>query len=54
MGAVLFVGLSLGQISMAQVIRPLVLFLIPMVVVLLLVTYLEPITMWIPALLFGY
>jgi tripartite ATP-independent transporter DctM subunit len=53
-GAVLFVGLGIGQTTMAKVVKPMIIFIIPMVVVLLLVTYVEPITMTIPKLLFNY
>jgi tripartite ATP-independent transporter DctM subunit len=52
-GAVLFVGLSLGQTTMTKVIKPLLLFIFPMLIVLLLVTYIEPITMTFPRLLFS-
>jgi tripartite ATP-independent transporter DctM subunit len=52
-GAVLFVGLSLGQTTMDKVIKPLLLFIFPMLIVLLLVTYIEPITMTFPKLLFS-
>jgi tripartite ATP-independent transporter DctM subunit len=52
-GAVLFVGLSLGQTTMIKVIKPLLLFIFPMLIVLLLVTYIEPITMTFPRLLFS-
>jgi tripartite ATP-independent transporter DctM subunit len=53
-GAVLFVGLGIGQTTMAKVVKPMIIFIIPMVVVLLLVTYIEPITMTIPNMLFKY
>ncbi len=53
-GAVLFVGISLGQTTMARVVRPLMMFYGPMVLVLLLVTYFEPITMFVPRLLFDF
>lgn len=52
-GAVLFVGLSLGQTTMDKIIKPLLLFIFPMLMVLLLVTYIEPITMTFPRLLFS-
>ena len=52
-GAVLFVGLSIGQTSMSKVIKPLLAFMLPMIIILLLVTYLEPITMFLPNLLYG-
>lgn len=52
-GAVLFVGLGIAHMKMTQIVKPLLLFLIPMIIVLLLVTYIEPITMFIPNIIFG-
>ena len=52
-GAVLFVGLGIAHMKMTQIIKPLLLFLIPMFIVLLLITYIEPITMFIPNIIFG-
>jgi len=52
-GAVLFVGLGIAHMKMTQIIKPLRLFLIPMFIVLLLITYIEPITMFIPNIVFG-
>jgi len=52
-GTVLFVGLGIANMKMTQIIKPLLLFLIPMVIVLLLITYIEPITMFIPNIIFG-
>ena len=52
-GAVLFVGLGIANVRMTQIIKPLLLFLIPMFIVLLLITYIEPITMFIPNIIFG-
>ena len=52
-GTVLFVGLGIADISMDKIIKPLILFLIPMIVVLLLVTFLEPLSMFIPNIIFG-
>ncbi len=52
-GTVLFVGIGIAGISMTQVIRTMLIFLIPMVIVVGLITYVEPITMWIPGLLYG-
>jgi len=51
-GTVLFVGLGIANIRMDQIIKPLLLFLIPMIILLLLVTYIEPITMFLPNILF--
>ncbi|MDD3655958.1 MAG: TRAP transporter large permease [Atribacterota bacterium] len=51
-GTVLFVGLGIADIKMNDIIKPLLLFLIPMFLMLMLVTYFEPITMFVPNLLF--
>lgn len=51
-GTVLFVGLGIADVTMTQIIKPLLIFIIPMIIVLLLVTYVEPITMFIPNILF--
>ena len=52
-GTVLFVGLGIANIRMDQIIKPLILFLIPMVIVLFLVTYIEGISMFTPNIIFG-
>jgi len=52
-GTVLFVGLGIADIKMDQIIKPLILFLIPMIIVLFLVTYIEDISMFIPNIIFG-
>ncbi len=51
-GTVLFVGLGISGIKMNDIIKPLLIFLIPMFLVLMLVTYFEQITMFVPNLLF--
>ncbi|NMB16271.1 MAG: TRAP transporter large permease [Firmicutes bacterium] len=50
-GAVLFVGCAIARVPMTSIIRPLVLLLLPMVGVLLLVTYVPAISMFLPGLL---
>ncbi len=52
-GGVLFVGLSLGKTTIPKLLKPLLMFILPMVVVLLLVTYFEPTTLLLPKLLYG-
>ncbi|MBA7556183.1 hypothetical protein ES705_48882 [subsurface metagenome] len=52
-GTVLFVGMAIGNISMNKIIKPLILFIIPLIIVLLIVTYVEPIAMFIPNMIFG-
>ncbi len=47
-GTILFVGAGVAKISVSKVIRPLLPFLGAMVFVLLLITYFEDITLWLP------
>lgn len=49
-GTILFVGAGVAKISVGSVVRPLVPFLIAMVIVLMLITYIEPLVMWLPGL----
>lgn len=49
-GTILFVGAGVAKISVSKVIRPLLPFLGAMVTVLLLITYFEDITLWLPRL----
>ncbi len=49
-GTILFVGAGIAKISVSKVIRPLMPFLGAMVTVLLLITYFEDITLWLPRL----
>ncbi len=51
-GGALFVGLSLGQTTIPKLLKPLLMFILPMLVVVLLVTYVEPVTMLLPRLLY--
>lgn len=48
-GSTLFVGCAIGKISIEKMARSLWPFYLAMIFVLLLVTYAEPITMWLPA-----
>jgi tripartite ATP-independent transporter DctM subunit len=47
-GTILFVGAGVARVSVSTVIRPLMPFLGAMVAVLLLITFLEDITLWLP------
>ena len=47
-GTILFVGAGIAKISVAQVIKPLLPFLGAMIAVLLLITFIEDITLWLP------
>ena len=50
-GSVLFIGCSVAQTTLRQVIRPLLPFFAAMVIVLLLVTYVPALSLWLPSLL---
>lgn len=47
-GSCLFVGCSVSKVSIEEVIRPLIPFFAALVVALLLVTYIEPISLFLP------
>ena len=47
-GTILFVGAGVAKISVSKVIRPLLPFLAAMVGVLMLITYFEDLTLWLP------
>jgi len=49
-GTILFVGAGVAKISVTKVIRPLIPFLVAMVLVLFLITYFEGISLWLPNL----
>lgn len=50
-GSVLFIGCSVAQTTLRQVIRPLLPFFAAMVIVLLLVTYVPALSLWLPSIL---
>ena len=52
-GTVLFVGSSVANVSIIRVVRPLIPFLIGMIVALLLVTFIPQLSLWLPTE-FGY
>lgn len=49
-GTILFVGAGVAKISVSKVIKPLIPFLVAMIVVLLLITFFEGISLWLPSL----
>ncbi|SMC79570.1 TRAP transporter large permease [Cellulophaga tyrosinoxydans] len=49
-GTILFVGSGIANVSVSQVIKPLIPFLLIMVLVLLIITYIPQISMWLPSL----
>jgi tripartite ATP-independent transporter DctM subunit len=52
-GPTLAVGCAIGKVSMEQVSRSIMIFYIPMLIVLALVTYIPALTLWLPKLLLG-
>jgi tripartite ATP-independent transporter DctM subunit len=52
-GPTLAVGCAIGKVTMEQVSRSIMIFYIPMIIVLLLVTYIPALTLWLPKLLLG-
>jgi len=52
-GPTMVVGCAIGRVSMEAVSRSILIFYVPMIVVLLLVTYLPGLSLWLPGL-FGY
>lgn len=49
-GTILFVGSGVANVSVSQVVKPLIPFLLIMVLVLLIITYIPQISMWLPSL----
>ena len=52
-GPTLVVGCAIGKVSMEAVSRSIMIFYIPMLIVLLLVTYIPALSLWLPNLLLG-
>jgi tripartite ATP-independent transporter DctM subunit len=52
-GAVLFIGCSVADVKIEQVVKPLLPFFVVMIITLLLITYVPEISLWIPRL-FGF
>jgi TRAP-type C4-dicarboxylate transport system permease large subunit len=49
-GTILFVGAGVAKISVSKVIKPLMPFLLAMIVMLLVVTFFEGLSLWLPSL----
>lgn len=49
-GSLLFIGCSVGKVSIGQVIKPMLPFWFVMIITLLLITYFPQISMWLPGL----
>ena len=52
-GPTLAVGCAIGKVTMEQVSRSIMIFYIPMIIVLLLITYFPALTLWLPKMLLG-
>lgn len=52
-GPTLAVGCAIGKVSMEAVSRSIMVFYVPMIIVLLLVTYIPALTLWLPQVLLG-
>jgi len=52
-GPTMVVGCAIGKVSMEAVSRSILIFYVPMVIVLLLVTYIPALTLWLPSLVLG-
>jgi tripartite ATP-independent transporter DctM subunit len=52
-GPTMVVGCAIGKVSMEAVSRSILVFYIPMLIVLLMVTYIPALTLWLPHLLLG-
>jgi tripartite ATP-independent transporter DctM subunit len=52
-GPTLVVGCAIGKVTMEAVSKSIMIFYIPMLIVLLLVTYIPGLSLWLPALLLG-
>ena len=49
-GPTMVVGCAIGRVSMEDVARSIPIFYLPMIIVLLLVTYIPALTLWLPGL----
>ena len=52
-GPTLVVGCAIGKVSMEAVSKSIMIFYIPMLIVLVLVTYIPALSLWLPNLLLG-
>jgi tripartite ATP-independent transporter DctM subunit len=52
-GPTMVVGCAIGRVSMEAVSRSILIFYVPMLIVLLLVTYIPALTLWLPSVVFG-
>src|SRR5258706_444103 len=52
-GPTMVVGCAIGRVSMEAVSRSILIFYVPMVIVLLLVTYIPALSLWLPSVILG-
>jgi len=52
-GPTMVVGCAIGRLSMEAVLRSILIFYVPIVIVLLLVTYILALTLWLPGVILG-
>ncbi|MEA2931185.1 MAG: hypothetical protein QOG38_3613, partial [Hyphomicrobiales bacterium] len=52
-GPTMVVGCAIGRVSMEAVSRSILIFYVPMIIVLLLVTYIPALTLWLPSVVLG-
>ena len=52
-GPTMVVGCAIGRVSMEAVSRSILIFYVPMIIVLLLVTYIPALTLWLPSVILG-
>ncbi len=52
-GPTMAVGCAIGRVSMEAVSRSILIFYVPMIIVLLMVTYIPALTLWLPSVLLG-
>ncbi|NRN29890.1 TRAP transporter large permease [Photorhabdus heterorhabditis] len=53
-GSALFVGCSIGEVSINQVLKPLVPMYCALIIALMLVTFMPPLSLWLPQMLLNY
>jgi TRAP-type C4-dicarboxylate transport system permease large subunit len=52
-GPTLVVGCAVGKVTMEAVSKSIMIFYIPMLIVLILVTYIPALSLWLPSVLLG-
>jgi TRAP-type C4-dicarboxylate transport system permease large subunit len=52
-GPTMVVGCAIGKVTMEQMSKSIIIFYIPMIIVLIMVTYIPALSLWLPNLLLG-